>query len=120
MTGYLIWGYFILYIVGVLVGIGITVIRIFAGDSFFGSLALKLVPVVVVVVIKTLINKLVAKYAFTNRKFKILTLDNYRIFNLFLYFNFYFDCFMGIISAVIRLIKSIVVSIFMMPSKVNI
>ena len=34
----------------------------------------------------------------------------------FLYFNFFFDCFMGVISAVTRLTKAVIIAILMLPS----
>lgn len=116
MVGYLIWGYFIIYFTGVIVGIVIIIIRLFIGDAMFGQILLRLVPAITVVVVKMLINKIATNYWFLDRKSKILALNNFRAFNVFLYFNFYFDCFMGLISAVIRLIQSMIIAIFMMPS----
>lgn len=102
-VGYLIWGYFIIYIFGVIVGVVILGLRMFVGEAIFGQFLLKLVPVICVVAVKTIfINKFLTSYVFLYRKSKILALNNFRAFNVFLYFNFYFDCFMGIISAVIR------------------
>jgi hypothetical protein len=52
LVGYLIWGYVIIYVFGVLIGVVIMVIRIFIGDALFGQIALKLVPVIVVIIVK--------------------------------------------------------------------
>jgi hypothetical protein len=51
-VGYLVWGYVIIYVFGVLIGVVIMVIRIFIGDALFGQIALKLVPVIVVIIVK--------------------------------------------------------------------
>lgn len=117
MVGYLIWGYFIIYFTGVLIGIVILALRLFIGDAIFWQILLRLVPVISVLMVKMVINKIATNYWFLYRKSKLLALNNFRAFNVFLYFNFYFDCFMGIISAVIRLILSVVIAIFMMPSE---
>jgi len=88
----------------------------FVGDNFFRDLALKIVPAVTVVVFKKIVNVISTKFVFLNKGSKILALDNFRAFNIFLYFNFFYDIFMGYISAVIRLIKAVVAGLFMMPS----
>ena len=83
----------------------------------FGGLALKIIPIITVIIFKTIVNVIASRYAFTIRNTKMLALNNFRAFNIFLYFNFYYDCFMGIVSAVIRLIKSVLAAIFYMPRK---
>ena len=99
-----------------LVGFIIFILRLFAGDNVFGFIGLKIVPVVFVLIVKQVVNKIASEYIFLNRASRLLALDNFRAYNIFLYFNFYYDCFMGIISAVIRLIKSFIAAIVMMPS----
>lgn len=81
----------------------------------YGLIVKTLFPFIIVLLIKLLINKFTAKYIFLNRKSKILALENFRAFNVFLYFSFFFDCFMGLISAIIRLTKAIIAAIIMMP-----
>lgn len=119
MVGYLVWGYFIIYVTGVLIGIIIIGLRLFVGDKVFGQILLKAIPIICVIIVKVVINKIATNYAFLYRESKILALNNFRAFNVFLYFNFYFDCFMGVISAIIRLVKSLVLAILMMPSYYN-
>ena len=46
---------------------------------------------------------------------KILALDNFRIYNIVLFISFFFDCLTGLLSALFRMIKSILISIIMMP-----
>ena len=119
MVGYLIWGFFILYLAGYFVGVALVIMRIFIGDSIYIEILLWLLPIITVIVVKFILNKIATEYWFLFQKSKILALNNFRAFNVFLYFNFYFDCFMGIISAVIRLIQSLVIAILMMPSKLS-
>ncbi|CAF1541548.1 unnamed protein product, partial [Didymodactylos carnosus] len=45
----------------------------------------------------------------------LFSLENRHVYFLFVYFNFFFDCFLGIISCVIRLFKSTIAIILYMP-----
>lgn len=45
----------------------------------------------------------------------LFTLENRHAYFLFIYFNFFFDCFLGIISCVLRLVKSAIALIVYMP-----
>ena len=106
-----------MYAFWAIVGLIIMGMRLFIGDGSFGQIALKLVPVITVIIFKAAVNLIASRFAFTLRNTKMLALNNFRAFNIFLYFNFYYDCFMGIISAVIRLVKSVLAAIFYMPRK---
>lgn len=114
-VGYLLWGFFLVYVFGVLVGVVIIFMRIFIGDKVFLDILLRCVPIVTVVVVKLVLNFVTTRYIFLVRESQILALNNFRAFNVFLYFNFYYDCFMGAVSAVIRLIKAVLIAILMMP-----
>ena len=92
----------------------IVYINVYSSEIYI-SIIKTLTPFVTVLLIKTLVNKYTAKYVFLNRKSKILALENFRAFNVFLYFSFFYDCFMGLLSAIIRLNKAIIAAIIMMP-----
>ena len=118
MTGYLIWGYLIIYIFIVAVGLVILSIRVFFPSTFWLNILKKpITPTIIAIVIKQIINKIASQLVFLNRNSKILAIDNFRAFNVFLYFNFFFDCFMGAVSAIIRLIKAVFIAILMLPSE---
>ena len=63
------------------------------------------------------INRFIMTKTFLNRTSTILALENFRAFNVYLYFFFYYDCFRGLLKAIMRLLKANVSTIFMMPSK---
>ncbi|CAF3815716.1 unnamed protein product [Rotaria sordida] len=46
------------------------------------------------------------RYIFLQHKINILSLNNRRVFMIFLYFNIFLDAFLGLLAAFIRLIKS--------------
>ena len=89
-------------------------ISIYSSNTF-KQIILTVIPFVAVLAVKMLVNKLTAKYIFLNQKSTILALENFRAFNVFLYFSFFYDCFMGLISAIIRLTKAVIADIIMMP-----
>lgn len=120
MTGYLVWGYFIIYIFMLAIGALILFMRIFLSANFWLNILVQLIPVLVVIVIKFVLQLIFTQFMFLNTGSKILAINNFRAFNVFLYFNFFLDCFMGAISAVIRLVKALVIAIFMIPSKKSI
>jgi hypothetical protein len=115
-VGYLIWGFFIDYIAGVLLAIVIVLLRIFVSFQLFLAIFLALIPAFTVLIFKQVVNFAASRFLFLNRESQLLALKNFRAFNIFLYFNFYLDCFMGLISAVIRLVQAVAISVFMMPS----
>jgi hypothetical protein len=117
VTGYLVWGYFIIYLFIVFVGVVVLVLRLFVDSGFWIELVLKLVPVVVVLVARFVFMQVMSGFVFLNRSAAILAIDNFRAFNVFLYFNFFFDIFLGFLSAIVRLVKSGLLAVFMMPSK---
>lgn len=43
------------------------------------------------------------------------TLENRHAYFLFVYFNFFFDCFLGILSCILRLFKSMIALVIFMP-----
>lgn len=45
----------------------------------------------------------------------LFTLENRHAYFLFVYFNFFFDCFLGILSCIIRLVKSMIALVVFMP-----
>ena len=118
VVGYLIWGYFMIYGFCFIIGSIIFIIRMFIGDDFFLKFFLNFIPLITVIIAKKLINIFITKKVFLNRDSKILSLDNFRAFNVYLYFWFYYDCFMGFLNAIIRLLKATVAAVFMMPSKI--
>lgn len=104
-----------LYLFGMFIGIIIIFIRTYVGEELFGRIALRLVPIITVFIVKFIVNKIAASIIFLRRDTEVLALNNFRAYNIFLYFYFYFDCFMGFLSAIVRLIKAVIAAVIMMP-----
>lgn len=115
LVGYLVWGYLIIYLSLVFIGIIILILRIFIGKIIYLKIFLTILPFLVAIILKTTITIICTKYIFLVPNSKILALKNTKAFNIFLFFNFFYDCFMGIASAIFRIILSTVIAIIMMP-----
>lgn len=46
---------------------------------------------------------------------QLFTLEHRHAYFLFVYFNFFFDCFLGILSCILRLVKSFIALVLFMP-----
>lgn len=76
--------------------------------SLFSRLSLKLLPVITPLIVKRLVNTLLSRFYFTNRKTNLLALNNFREYNIYLFLNFYFSYLLGLLSVLVKLSKSII------------
>jgi hypothetical protein len=118
---YTCWGYVFLFVLFTFILFQI------ASSIYFGNTTNNLVLIVLVVscpilvsfLLIKLLNKLVcslaAKYCFLQRNAKVLALKNLKMYSLFLYFKFFYDCFTGIAFCFVRMLTSIIMSVVFMP-----
>ncbi|XP_077865707.1 stimulated by retinoic acid gene 6 protein-like, partial [Saccoglossus kowalevskii] len=71
-------------------------------------------PIILVGLLVTLGQYLMARFVFLQDHGKVFALDNRRLFHNFTYFMFFYNVFLGIVSCLIRLFKSIIISAFVM------
>ncbi len=117
LKGFLAWGFLILYIALVLVGFVIFfAVKFFNLDWIIDNLLQYLIPLVTVYVIKLTLRTIIV-YFFVVSDSKILAINNFRAYTITSYFMFFFDLFFGFLNAIIRLLKGLVVSAFMMSRK---
>lgn len=76
---------------------------------------LRLLPIIVILSLRALFDYLCYKFVFLQDQGKALALRNYRLYALFTYLVFFYDCFAGIISAFLRLATGVICSIMFMP-----
>ncbi len=76
---------------------------------------LKRVNQIVVVFLCELALSIIIKRAFLAANTKIIALDNFRAYNILLFFSFFFDCIIGLVNALIRLVKAFLVAVLMIP-----
>jgi hypothetical protein len=113
LTAYLIWGFVIQFIFILLLMVIIVIIFALIREpiNLLNSGLMLLVPIIV----KKIIEFFAAEIIFINKTSRILAINNFRAYNVFLYFNFFYDCFMGFISALLRIFIALLASIFYMP-----
>lgn len=116
MVGYTLWGFLTIYLFCTFVGFIILFVKIFFAELLSGSTNLQILPILGAIFLKIAENFIAAKHIFTLPNSKILALNNFRAFNVFIYFNLFFDCFMGFLNAIFRVILAVLASIFFMPS----
>jgi hypothetical protein len=106
--GYLIWGYILTAVLAFLVYICIDAFITYGSVKILESILKKIIPVLLLIFFKQYLNNLLARYVFLQDYGDILAINNRRLLMVFLYFNFFLDAFLGFISSVLRIIKSII------------
>ena len=78
-------------------------------------LVLKLLPVFITLLLKKIFNLVAAKFFFLQERGALLALDNFRFYSIFVYTMFFFDCVIGGISALVRLVFGLIGGLLFMP-----
>ena len=76
---------------------------------------IKFLPIIIILLTEKLLEVFVAKIIFLQKHGKLLALTYSRGYSLFVYTSFFFDCFIGTISALIRLMIGLAGSMLFMP-----
>jgi hypothetical protein len=114
LVGHLIWGYVFFTVVVILIGTSIMLFYYLVGVQVLFNILLEIVPFIVAIILATITSKLASRAFYIDSKTPYLTLDNFHVYNLFLFFNCSFDCLMGVMMAMFRVWKSAIVGLFMM------
>ena len=121
MVGFLIWGYLILtlnLILGGILILGAAFLITNFADFILNRILLKyIIPFFALFAFDFIIEKIV-NVIFLASNTKMLGFNNFRAYNIFLFFRFFLDLFMGMMTCVFRIIKGAFVSGFMMPSMI--
>ncbi|XP_061171855.1 receptor for retinol uptake stra6-like [Saccostrea echinata] len=116
-VGYIGWGFFIQFLVLLLVSITIaTIITIWDLISdFIISWIMALWPVLLTSLVLNFVQLLLSKFLFLQENGNILAMENRRLFFIFTYFMFFYNVFIGLISCLMRIIKSIILGALFLP-----
>ena len=114
LIGYVILAYVFLgllsFIVAIIIGAAITN----GGSKFLEDILKTIIPAMLFIFFKMHLNKILGKYVFSQHALNVLSLNNRRVFMIFLYFNIFLDAFLGLFAAIIRLLKSTIGGILYM------
>ena len=106
--GYLIWGFIIVAFIAAVLCICIEAFIVFGGVRLLETLLKKIIPILLFIFFKQYLNKFLAQYVFLQHQGQVLALNNRRALMIFIYFNFFLDAFLGFVSSIIRLVKSLI------------
>jgi hypothetical protein len=116
---YTCWGYIILLILLTFFSFQIATLIYFGSGNIALFVLVILIPFTISVLIIKLINRficsLAAKFCFLQKRSRVLALKNLKLYSLFIYFKFFYDCFAGLAFCMIRMIISIILSIVFLP-----
>ncbi|KAK3585643.1 hypothetical protein CHS0354_004563 [Potamilus streckersoni] len=115
-VGYIAWGFFIQFLVYLLISVVIAVIITLIQSGFYQWILDKLMqtwPVLLIAFVLNFVQQMLAKYVFLQETGNTLRLNNRRLLFIFTYFLFFYNIFIGLISCLMRVIKSMILgSIF--------
>ena len=116
LVGYLIWGYLIIIAFILLLSLGIYIAQLYLGSKIIWLLLKLILPLATVYVFKYVVFRILCKLFLISNQ-ETISLNNFRAYNVILYFMFFYNFFLGFLNAITRVLKAILVSIFMMSSK---
>ncbi|CAF2049825.1 unnamed protein product [Rotaria magnacalcarata] len=112
--GYLLWGYMLVGVIAIIIAlIGCSFIR-FGSVRFVEDILKRVIPILLIIGFKNYLNDILSQYVFLHQDGSILSLKNRRLFMVFVYFNFFLDAFLGLVSSIIRIGRSIIGGILYM------
>lgn len=112
LVGYLLNGYIFIFIFIFLVQIVVYILVQLLSWIKIKQFFVQSIPFISVFAIKFMFNLICSKYLFLQQRGKVLALDNFRAYSIFIYITFFFDCFIGTMNALIRLFVGLLGSIF--------
>jgi hypothetical protein len=116
---YTLSGYIILFVLICLISFQLATLVVFGGFTGFALfVGVLIIPFVISVLLMKFLNRFVgsmaARFCFLQKRSKVLALKNLRLFSLFLYFKFFYDCFAGIAFCLWRILKALLLGVLFM------
>ncbi|CAF4063529.1 unnamed protein product, partial [Adineta steineri] len=112
LVGYLAWGFVICFHLILLITIAIKIVWL--QIRHIEIILTIVVPVLVIYFLKMLSMRSAGKFLFIQQLDDKLNLKSRKTYALFIYFSFFADCFLGIASCIIRLIKATFLNVVFM------
>ncbi|CAF4098379.1 unnamed protein product [Rotaria socialis] len=110
---YLGFGYITM---GNIIFVAIIILRVIWKNLFlFEQVAKVVIPILVIYLSKCILIWFLSRTFFLQKHGQTIALKNLRSFFVFSYFNFFFDCFLGIISCGLRVTKATIAAIVFLP-----
>ena len=113
LCGYAAWGFIIFYKLTFVICL-IFRLWIRYDSRWFQHILALCLPIVLLYLLKHILISLLSEFVFLQNFGRTPSLNNRRIYFIFNYFNFFFDCFLGILSCLIRVSKSVLAAFLFM------
>ncbi|XP_025079486.1 stimulated by retinoic acid gene 6 protein-like [Pomacea canaliculata] len=113
-VAYIVWAFFVQFGVLSLIcfALGVLIQVLSLGYKELLLAALEYIwPIVLVTIILMVVQKLLAKFVFLQKKGLHLALDNRYCYFIFTYFMFFYNIFLGLVSCLLRIVKAFVLGI---------
>ncbi|XP_041355124.1 receptor for retinol uptake stra6-like [Gigantopelta aegis] len=116
-VGYIVWGFIIQSVIFLILTLAISTVSIlsrYGMRDWFVKKISDLWPALLLTILLNIFQILLSKFFFLQDKGQRLRLDNRRLLYTFTYFMFFFNVFLGLVSCLLRILKSIVVGALFM------
>ncbi|XP_069104058.1 LOW QUALITY PROTEIN: stimulated by retinoic acid gene 6 protein-like [Argopecten irradians] len=117
-VAYIGWGYFVQTIVLFVISMVIATVVIMFQFGIGGWIIDKIHavwPVLLTSLAVNIIQLLMARCVFLQKRGEFLALNNRRLFFIVVYFMFFYNIFLGLVSCLLRILKAILVGAFFLP-----
>ncbi|XP_060070864.1 receptor for retinol uptake stra6-like [Ylistrum balloti] len=117
-VAYIGWGYFVQIIVLFVVSIVIASVVIMFQFGIGGWIIDKIHavwPVLLTTLVVNIMQLLMARCVFLQKRGEFLALNNRRLFFVVVYFMFFYNIFLGLVSCLLRILKAIAIGAFFLP-----
>lgn len=117
-VAYIGWGLVLHFIILLIVAFALNVIITLIKEGYYQwllDILMSAWPAVLMTLIILMTQTLLAKFAFLQDKGAVLAIDNRRVLFSFTFFMFFYNIFIGFLSCLLRIIKSIVIGAIFLP-----
>ena len=106
LIGYALWGYVLIAFFTLIIGLFIDVLITYGLLGIIEAILKIAIPSLLLAIFQYYTSQLLGRFVFLQQGGDVLSLNHRRILMVYLYFNFFLDAFLGILSSITRLIKS--------------
>lgn len=108
LIGYVLWGYLLIGVFALIAGLVIDILITYGLVEILEAVMKIITPSLLLAIFQYYSNQLLGQYVFLQKGGDVLSINHRRILMVYLYFNFFLDAFLGFLSSIIRLVKSVV------------
>ncbi|CAM4805220.1 unnamed protein product [Rotaria magnacalcarata] len=114
LIGYVVWGWILMLFFTFISFMCIDLLITLNVFHIFEWILKTLIPILLLYYFKEFLNKILARFIFLQHNGDALAVNNRRVLMIFLYFNFFLDAFLGLVSSILRLLQSFIGAIIYM------